>query len=66
MSRRPYSPCTYTCVWYFLRTWNDREQAADHGDLTEALETAITQSAPEAKQRVNDFLEGRAERVIAP
>lgn len=42
------------------------EQAADHGYLTEALVTAITQSAPEAKQRVNDFLEGRAARVVAP
>jgi enoyl-CoA hydratase/carnithine racemase len=41
------------------------EQAADHGYLTEALMTAVTQSAPEAKQRLRDFLEGRAARVRA-
>ena len=41
------------------------EQAADHGLLMEALMTAVTQSAPEAKQRLQDFLQGRAERVRA-
>ena len=41
------------------------EQSADHGYLTEALMTAITQSAPEAKQRLQAFLQGRAERVHA-
>ena len=41
------------------------EQAADHGYLTEALMTAVTQSAPEAKQRLQAFLQGKAERVRA-
>ena len=35
------------------------EQPADHGYLTEALMAAIAQSAPEAKQRVRDFLAGK-------
>ncbi|MDB5751931.1 MAG: vanillin synthase / trans-feruloyl-CoA hydratase [Ramlibacter sp.] len=39
------------------------EQPADQGFLTEALMAAIAQSAPEAKQRVRDFLEGRAGKV---
>lgn len=41
------------------------EQPADQGYLTEALMSAIAQSAPEAKQRVRDFLEGRAAKVSA-
>ena len=41
------------------------EQPADHGFLTESLISAIAQSAPEAKQRVRDFLEGRAAKVTA-
>jgi len=41
------------------------EQPADQGFLTEALMSAIAQSAPEAKQRVRDFLEGRAAKVKA-
>lgn len=36
------------------------EQPADHGLMTEALMAAIAQSAPEAKQRVRDFLAGKA------
>lgn len=40
------------------------EQSADQGFLTEALMAAIAQSAPEAKQRVRDFLEGKAARII--
>ena len=36
------------------------EQPADHGFMTEALVSAIAQAAPEAKQRVRDFLEGKA------
>jgi len=36
------------------------EQPADHGYMTEALISAIAQAAPEAKQRVRDFLEGKA------
>ena len=36
------------------------EQPADHGLFTEALISAIAQAAPEAKQRVRDFLEGKA------
>jgi len=36
------------------------EQPADHGLMTEALISAIAQSAPEAKQRVRDFLAGKA------
>ncbi|MGK6305803.1 crotonase/enoyl-CoA hydratase family protein [Variovorax sp. DT-64] len=39
------------------------EQPADHGFFTEALISGIVQSAPEAKQRVRDFLEGRAGKV---
>lgn len=39
------------------------EQAADHGLFTEALMAAIAQSAPEAKTRLRDFLEGRAAKV---
>lgn len=39
------------------------EQPADQGFLTEALMAAIAQSAPEAKQRVRDFLEGRAAKI---
>jgi (methylthio)acryloyl-CoA hydratase len=39
------------------------EQSADHGHFTEALMSAIAQSAPEAKDRLNAFLEGRAEKV---
>ena len=39
------------------------EQTADHGFFTEALMSGIVQDAPEAKQRVRDFLEGRAAKV---
>jgi len=39
------------------------EQPADQGFFTEAMMAAIAQSAPEAKQRVRDFLEGRAAKV---
>ncbi|MGZ5181143.1 MAG: crotonase/enoyl-CoA hydratase family protein [Ramlibacter sp.] len=39
------------------------EQPADQGYLTEALMSAIVQSAPEAKDRVRAFLEGRAAKV---
>jgi len=39
------------------------EQTADHGLLTESLVAAITQSAPEAKERIKAFLEGRASKV---
>jgi (methylthio)acryloyl-CoA hydratase len=39
------------------------EQPADQGFLTEALMAAIAQSAPEAKSRMRDFLEGRAAKV---
>ncbi|HEY2257773.1 MAG TPA: crotonase/enoyl-CoA hydratase family protein [Variovorax sp.] len=39
------------------------EQPADHGFFTEALIAGIAQSAPEAKERVRDFLEGRANKV---
>ena len=41
------------------------EQPADHGFLTEALMSSIAQSAPEAKARVRDFLEGRGAKVKA-
>ena len=41
------------------------EQAADHGCFTEGPLAAIAQSAPEAKARVRDFLEGRAAKVTA-
>ncbi len=39
------------------------EQPGDHGYLTEALMAAIAQSAPEAKERVKAFLDGRANKV---
>lgn len=39
------------------------DQPADQGYMTEAMMAAIAQSAPEAKQRVRDFLEGRADKV---
>ena len=39
------------------------EQPADQGYLTEALMAAIAQSAPEAKQRVRAFLDGKAAKV---
>jgi enoyl-CoA hydratase/carnithine racemase len=39
------------------------EQPADQGFLTEALMAAIAQSAPEAKSRVQAFLEGRSNKV---
>jgi enoyl-CoA hydratase/carnithine racemase len=39
------------------------EQPADHGFFTEALTSSIAQSAPEAKERVRAFLEGKAAKV---
>lgn len=39
------------------------EQPADQGFMTEALISAIAQSAPEAKARVRAFLEGKAAKV---
>jgi len=39
------------------------EQPADQGYFTEALISSIAQSAPEAKSRLRDFLEGRAAKV---
>ena len=39
------------------------EQAADHGFVTESLMSSITQAAPEAKARVDAFLQGRATKV---
>ena len=39
------------------------EQSADHGFFTEALMAGIAQSAPDAKERVRAFLEGRAGKV---
>jgi enoyl-CoA hydratase/carnithine racemase len=39
------------------------DQPADQGFMTEAMMAAIAQSAPEAKDRVRAFLEGRAGKV---
>ena len=39
------------------------EQSTDHGLMTESLVAAIAQSAPEAKQRLAEFLAGRAAKV---
>ena len=39
------------------------EQPADHGLLTEAMMSAIAQAAPEAKARVQAFLQGKADKV---
>jgi (methylthio)acryloyl-CoA hydratase len=39
------------------------EQPADQGFFTEALMSAIAQSAPEAKSRVKAFLDGKAAKV---
>lgn len=41
------------------------EQSADQGYMTEALVASIAQSAPEAKHRLQEFLQGRAEKVRA-
>ena len=40
------------------------EQPADQGFLTESLMAAIAQSAPEAKDRLRAFLEGRGGKVV--
>ncbi|OGB08315.1 MAG: enoyl-CoA hydratase [Burkholderiales bacterium RIFCSPHIGHO2_12_FULL_61_11] len=42
------------------------EQPMSHGLMTEALMAAITQNAPEAKDRVNAFLDKRAAKIGAP
>jgi len=39
------------------------EQPADQGFFTEAMMAAIAQSAPEAKERVKAFLDGKAAKV---
>jgi len=39
------------------------DQSADQGLMTEAMMAAIAQSAPEAKERVRAFVEGRAAKV---
>jgi (methylthio)acryloyl-CoA hydratase len=39
------------------------EQTADHGFFTESLMASIAEAAPEAKTRIKDFLEGRADKV---
>jgi len=39
------------------------EQPADQGFMSEAMMAAIAQAAPEAKDRVRAFLEGRADKV---
>lgn len=39
------------------------EQPADHGFFTEALMASIAQAAPEAKERVRAFLQGKAAKV---
>ena len=39
------------------------EQPSDQGFMTEAMMAAIAQSAPEAKERVRAFLEGKAAKV---
>ncbi|MFZ3218706.1 MAG: crotonase/enoyl-CoA hydratase family protein [Rhodoferax sp.] len=39
------------------------DQPADQGFMTEAMMAAIAQSAPEAKERVRAFLEGRVSKV---
>jgi enoyl-CoA hydratase/carnithine racemase len=39
------------------------ELPADQGYFTESLMAGIVQSAPEAKERLRDFLEGRAQKV---
>lgn len=42
------------------------EQPMSHGLLTEALMATVTQSAPEAKERVAAFLDKRAAKVVSP
>ena len=39
------------------------EQPAEQGFFTEALMTAVAQSAPEAKTRMKAFLDGKAAKV---
>ncbi len=41
------------------------DQTADHGLMTESLLAAIVQTAPEAKERIKAFLDGRAAKVSA-
>jgi hypothetical protein len=39
------------------------DSGQNEGLLIESLTAAIAQNAPEAKERLNDFLEGRAKKV---
>ncbi len=39
------------------------EQSTDHGLFTESMMAAIAQSAPQAKQRMRDFINGKAAKV---
>jgi hypothetical protein len=39
------------------------DSAQNEGLLIESLAAAIAQNAPEAKERLKDFLEGRAKKV---
>jgi enoyl-CoA hydratase/carnithine racemase len=42
------------------------DQSMDEGLLTEAMMAAIAQSAPEAKARLRDFLDNKANKVKRP
>ncbi len=41
------------------------EQSSDHGFFTEALMASIVETAPEAQQRIGEFLDGRGPKVRA-
>ena len=55
------APLTHYALTHVLPRIAD--QPADQGFMTEAMMAAIAQSAPEAKDRVKAFLEGRAAKV---
>jgi enoyl-CoA hydratase/carnithine racemase len=49
--------CSYPCIPRIV------DSGQSEGLLLESMMAAIAQSAPEAKQRLKDFLEGRAKKV---
>ena len=55
------APLTNYALMHVLPRIN--EQGMDQGLITESMIAAIAQSSPEAKKRLRDFLEGRAEKV---
>jgi len=58
------TPMTNFAVTHALPRIADMSQ--EHGLLMEAMMSAIVQDAPEAKVRLQAFLDGRAAKVEAP